>query len=282
MRLQREAKMAVRDIESQMKKYGKLKDTNFICLPDPEDLYTWYYIIFNMPDEFKGGYYIGKVKCKDNYPAVAPNITIFTDNGKFRTNKLQPDGICLSISDFHPESWNPAWKVNQIVLGLVSFWNTNEYTYGSIESYDYTDEQFKGKELKTKFAMHSREHVMGHEMYEKIFKKYASAIGIEEPQTFDEWTAIEDKIAKIAQDKIDAEEKKKREAEEKRLAEEAAVKAAAEAEAERIKREEEQLVLDASKDNNHKIFQNFFQLLKQKDLTKYVGRADKVLRGIKL
>ena len=29
--------------------------------------------------------------------------------------------LCLSISDYHPESWNPAWTVETILLGLVSF-----------------------------------------------------------------------------------------------------------------------------------------------------------------
>lgn len=83
------------------------------------------------------------MKCKDNYPQTAPNITIYTDNGKFRTYQMQRDGICLSISDFHQESWNPAWKVTQIVMGLVSFWLSTEYTYGSIESYDYSDKPYK-------------------------------------------------------------------------------------------------------------------------------------------
>ena len=45
MRLNREAKMARKDIENQIKKNGKLED-NFICLPDPEDVYSWYYIIW--------------------------------------------------------------------------------------------------------------------------------------------------------------------------------------------------------------------------------------------
>jgi ubiquitin-protein ligase len=88
MRLQREAKMAVKDIESQIKKHGKIKDQNFICLPDPEDLFTWYYVVFDMPDEYQGGFYIGKIKLPKNYPANAPTITVFTDNGKFRTHKL--------------------------------------------------------------------------------------------------------------------------------------------------------------------------------------------------
>ena len=103
-------------------------------------MYTWYYVVFGLEGTYKGGYYIGRIKCKDTYPTTAPNITIFTDNGKFRTKKIQPDGICLSISDFHQESWNPAWKVTQIVMGLVSFWLDSEDTYGSVESDDYSEQ----------------------------------------------------------------------------------------------------------------------------------------------
>lgn len=165
MRLQREAKMAVRDLDNQIKKFGMIKDQNFICLPDPNNVYEWYYVVFGLEAPYEGGYYIGKVKCKDTYPSTAPNITIYTDNGRFRTFKLQKDGICLSISDFHQESWNPAWKVTQIVMGLVSFWLSNDYTYGAIESYDYNQEPFKGKDLKTYFASKSKEHVLNHEKF---------------------------------------------------------------------------------------------------------------------
>jgi len=72
MRLNRESKMVKRDLDSQIKKSGKITD-NFICLPDPEDVHTWYYIIFGLEEaEFKGGYYMGRVKCPENYPASAP------------------------------------------------------------------------------------------------------------------------------------------------------------------------------------------------------------------
>ena len=84
LRLTREAKMAKRDIEAQIKKSGKLSD-NFICLPDPEDVYTWYYVVFglNEPASYEGGFYLGKVTCPKEYPAKAPNIKIITENGRF-------------------------------------------------------------------------------------------------------------------------------------------------------------------------------------------------------
>ena len=136
MRLNREAKMAKKDIEAQIKKSGKITD-NFICLPDPDDSYKWWYVIWGLDmDPYKGGYYLGYIDCPDDYPAHAPKINLWSDNGRFRTFEKQ-DGICISISNYHPESWNPAWKVNQIVIGLQTFWQTGEYTYGSVEQHDY-------------------------------------------------------------------------------------------------------------------------------------------------
>jgi ubiquitin-protein ligase len=53
-------------------------------MPDPEDAYVWYYIVFDIdhPD-FKGGYYLGKIICPNDYPAKAPKITLITENGRF-------------------------------------------------------------------------------------------------------------------------------------------------------------------------------------------------------
>lgn len=222
MRLQREAKMALKEIDTQIAKHGAVKDQNFICLPDPDNVYEWYFVVFGLEDDFKGGYYIGKVTCKNDYPQTAPNITIYTDNGKFRPYYMQKDGICLSISDFHQESWNPAWKVTQIVMGLISFWLSEEYTYGSIESYDYSGQPFGAKtsQLNKMFAMLSRQQVLDHEMYKKIFAPYAAAIGIDKEQDIPQWEEIRLALKKIEDDKIKAEEEKKiREAEAKIKAE---------------------------------------------------------------
>ena len=110
-RLQREAKANLREIKDNIKKHGKITDSNYICLPDPNNVHDWYYIVFGLDGLYKNGFYLGKITCKQEYPMKAPNITIYTDNGRFRTHKQQSSGICLSISDFHEESWNPAWKV---------------------------------------------------------------------------------------------------------------------------------------------------------------------------
>ena len=36
--------------------------------------------------------------------------------------RFQPDTrLCLSMSDFHPSTWNPSWSVATILTGLLSF-----------------------------------------------------------------------------------------------------------------------------------------------------------------
>lgn len=207
--------MAKKDIESQIKK-GGLKE-NFICLPDPSDPYKWYYVVYGLeePKEYKGGYYLGVITCPDTYPAKAPRIDILTENGRFRV-KEKSEGICLSISHHHPESWNPAWKVNQIVIGLISFWITNEDTYGAYYDHEFKNQKdFTPSENRQIMAMESREHVLSNKKFIEIFGEYSEALGIKTAAAPEEWTPL---IAKKEKVTIRLAE----EAEKKRIADEEA------------------------------------------------------------
>lgn len=53
-----------------------------------------------------------------------------TPSGRFQTSTR----LCLSISDFHPKSFNPAWSVSTILIGLLSFMNSEEMTAGSLSA----------------------------------------------------------------------------------------------------------------------------------------------------
>lgn len=66
---------------------------------------------------YEGGYYHGKLVFPREFPFKPPSIYIITPNGRFKTNIK----LCLSISDFHPDTWNPAWSVSTILTGLLSF-----------------------------------------------------------------------------------------------------------------------------------------------------------------
>ena len=201
--------MAKKDIESQIKK-GGLKE-NFICLPDPSDPYKWYYVVYGLeePKEYKGGYYLGVITCPDTYPAKAPRIDILTENGRFRV-KEKSEGICLSISHHHPESWNPAWKVNQIVIGLISFWITNEDTYGAFYDHEFKNQKdFTPSENRQIMAMESREHVLSHEKFIEIFGEYTEALGIKTAVAPEEWTPLIAKKEKVTLRLAEEAEKKR-------------------------------------------------------------------------
>lgn len=67
------------------------------------------------------------------YPMKPPGIMMITPSGRFEPMKR----ICLSISDFHPETWNPTWKVETILTALVSFFNSDENTTGCVSTSTY-------------------------------------------------------------------------------------------------------------------------------------------------
>lgn len=55
---------------------------------------------------------------------------MITPSGRFQTNAR----LCLSFSDFHPQSWNPSWMVSTIITGLISFMTSEEMTTGGLNA----------------------------------------------------------------------------------------------------------------------------------------------------
>ena len=102
---------------------------NFLAHPDPNNIFRWYYVIWGLKDcDYEGGFYFGTIIFPKEYPLKPPGIEMITPNGRFEVNKR----ICMSMSDFHPESWNPLWNVQTIVMGLISFLCSDERTTGCI------------------------------------------------------------------------------------------------------------------------------------------------------
>ena len=78
---------------------------------------------------YEGGQYHGKLVFPSDYPYKPPSIMMLTPSGRFETNKR----LCLSMSDFHPETWVPAWSVASILNGVLSFMLESTPTVGSVE-----------------------------------------------------------------------------------------------------------------------------------------------------
>jgi ubiquitin-conjugating enzyme E2 J2 len=68
---------------------------------------------------------------------------MYTPNGRFKTGQR----LCLSNSDFHPESWNPVWGVSTILMGLYSFMLDNASTLGSISTTTAEKKRFAAESL---------------------------------------------------------------------------------------------------------------------------------------
>lgn len=101
--------------------------------PDPANILIWYYLITGPPGTpYEGGQYVGTVRFPPAYPFAPPGIQMITPSGRFQTETR----LCLSISDYHPESWNPIWGMSSILVGLLSFMVGKESTLGSINSSD--------------------------------------------------------------------------------------------------------------------------------------------------
>ncbi|GLC45584.1 Ubiquitin-conjugating enzyme E2 34 [Pleodorina starrii] len=108
-----------------------LKDPvpNITAHPSPSNLLEWHFVLEGAKGtEYEGGVYHGKLVFPPEYPFKPPSISLFTPNGRFATNTK----LCLSMTDYHPESWNPMWSVGTILTGLLSFMYDTQSTTGSI------------------------------------------------------------------------------------------------------------------------------------------------------
>lgn len=92
-------------VKRLMKEAKLMKETcdfkNYFALPSPDNLYKWYFLIYNMED-YEFGYYMGVILIPNDYPMKPVDIMFITPNGRFATNKK----ICLSFTSYHPESWS--------------------------------------------------------------------------------------------------------------------------------------------------------------------------------
>ncbi|RVX16891.1 putative ubiquitin-conjugating enzyme E2 33 [Vitis vinifera] len=115
-------KSCVKRLQKEYRALCKEPVSHVVARPSPNDILEWHYVLEGSEGTpFAGGYYYGKIKFPPEYPYKPPGISMTTPNGRFMTQKK----ICLSMSDFHPESWNPMWSVSSILTGLLSFMERN-------------------------------------------------------------------------------------------------------------------------------------------------------------
>ncbi|CAN6896169.1 hypothetical protein Bca4012_094194 [Brassica carinata] len=124
-------KACIKRLQKEYRALSKEPVSHVVARPSPNDILEWHYVLEGSDGTpFAGGYYYGKIKFPPEYPYKPPGITMTTPSGRFITQKK----ICLSMSDFHPESWNPMWSVSSILTGLLSFMMDTSPTTGSVNT----------------------------------------------------------------------------------------------------------------------------------------------------
>lgn len=82
-----------------------------------------------------------------------------TPQGRFKCNQK----LCLSMSDFHPETWNPLWSVSAVLTGLLSFMLGSEDTVGSVAT---------SSAEKRALARSSHTHNRGDKVFRELFPEF--------------------------------------------------------------------------------------------------------------
>ncbi|CAD6192092.1 unnamed protein product [Caenorhabditis auriculariae] len=132
--------------------------------PLENNILEWHYVIMGAPNTpYEGGVYHGKLIFPPDFPFKPPSIYMMTPNGRFQVNTR----LCLSISDYHPDTWNPAWTVSTIITGLLSFMNDNQPTLGSVSV---------GDEERRKLALRSKAFNLKNSTFCSLFPEEAEKI----------------------------------------------------------------------------------------------------------
>jgi ubiquitin-conjugating enzyme E2 J2 len=144
----------------------KLKeDPTPLMLAEPleDNILEWRFLLQGSADSpYAGGVFMGKIIFPPEYPWKPPAIYMNTPNGRMEVEKR----ICLSISDYHPESWCPSWTVGTILNGIISFFYGTESTVGSIDT---------SVDAKKKYASESKAWNEANAIFRQLFGESGDA-----------------------------------------------------------------------------------------------------------
>ncbi|XP_010487570.1 PREDICTED: ubiquitin-conjugating enzyme E2 32 [Camelina sativa] len=151
---------AVKRILQEVKEMQANPSDDFMSLPLEENIFEWQFAIRGPGDtEFEGGIYHGRIQLPADYPFKPPSFMLLTPNGRFETNTK----ICLSISNYHPEHWQPSWSVRTALVALIAFMPTSPN--GALGSVDYPKEErrtlaIKSREAPPKYGSPERQKII--------------------------------------------------------------------------------------------------------------------------
>jgi len=123
-------KQALSRLRKELKKISADPPPHIHVYCDESNILLWSYLLEGPPDTpYEGGWYWGQLKFPAEFPFAPPSILMVTPNGRFETNAR----LCLSMSDYHPETWQPSFSIGSVLTGLLSFMCEETPTAGAID-----------------------------------------------------------------------------------------------------------------------------------------------------
>lgn len=127
---------AVKRILREMREMGSDDSLAYHAEAVESDIFEWHFAILGAENtEFEGGIYHGRVLLPPEYPFKPPSFVLLTHSGRFVVNEK----ICLSITQHHPEHWQPSWSVRTALTAVRAFMPTA--SEGAVGSLEYTKEE---------------------------------------------------------------------------------------------------------------------------------------------
>lgn len=110
--------------------------SDYFAAPLEDNLFEWHFTVRGPEDtDFQGGIYHGRIIVPAEYPMKPPDIIFLTPNGRFEVGKK----ICLSVTGYHQETWQPSWSIRTVLLAIIGFMPSPGQ--GTIGSLDYSPEE---------------------------------------------------------------------------------------------------------------------------------------------
>lgn len=151
---------ALQRLRKEFRNVSREPPQHITARPLPSNILQWYFVLEGVEGSlYSGGLYMGRLSFPSQYPYKPPAVYMVTPQGRFQTNTK----LCLSMSDFHPETWNPLWSVSAVLTGLLTFMLSDEDTVGSIST---TSSQ------KRAFARSSHAFNRSNKIFRELFPEY--------------------------------------------------------------------------------------------------------------
>ena len=114
---------------------------------EENNIRRFYCLIEGFEDtDYEGGHFIFEIFHDESYPFKAPSIKCLTPTGRFYVNTK----LCFNFSDFHQESWSPAWDTEKICTAIISSMIATDINEFGSGHYNLSSPESKNKKYYTK------------------------------------------------------------------------------------------------------------------------------------